>query len=327
MPSTRRAVFMSHYCERVAAGRRACGSILLVVRPPTGRPSSSNIGAMCSITRSVAGPGDWRQAGCVQEAQAYNRPLIGTYAKPHPGVLPRDARLLGVRQTEGPGKAVLAAVKPAGTHSASSGHGPAGDVLEQGAELTVRLYEAEGHGTDVTLESRFGLSGARSVNFPEEGPGEDLALVAGDLPSRGAAVSLEPGQLATVRLVVPRPPELKAGSLEATEPLATEPAQPVFSRYWLHNKGAAPMGNQALAVHALATALVVRSGDKGEFIAQVASGAAQGRTRESWSSSAPKAGRSTPRANCSRWPRGPSCACRSASAPHKILARGAVSCP
>ena len=36
------------------------------------------------------------------------------------------------------------------------------------------------------------------------------------------------------------------------------------------------MGNQALAVHALATALVVRSGDEGEFIAQVASGAAQG---------------------------------------------------
>ena len=31
----------------------------------------------------VVGPGDWRQAGCVQEAQAYNRPLIGTVADPH----------------------------------------------------------------------------------------------------------------------------------------------------------------------------------------------------------------------------------------------------
>jgi alpha-mannosidase len=224
----------------------------------------------------VAGQGDWRQAGCVQEAQAYNRPLIGTCAKPHPGVLPRDARLLGVRQTEGPGKAVLAAVKPAGNHLASSGHGPARDVPDQGAELTVRLYEAEGHGTDVTLESRFGLTGARSVNLLEEGPGQDLPLVNGDPPSRGATVSLEPGQLATVRLVVPRLPERKLGSSAATEPLATEPAQPVFSRYWLHNKGAAPMGNQALAVHALATALVVRAGDEGEFIAQVASGAAHG---------------------------------------------------
>jgi hypothetical protein len=36
------------------------------------------------------------------------------------------------------------------------------------------------------------------------------------------------------------------------------------------------MGNQALAVHALATALVVRAGEGGEFIAQVASGTAQG---------------------------------------------------
>jgi hypothetical protein len=138
------------------------------------------------------------------------------------------------------------------------------------------LCEAEGHGTDVTLESRFGLTGARLVNLLEEGPGQDLQLVSGEPPSRGAAVSLEPGQLATVRLAVPRPPELKVGALAATEPLATEPAQPVFSRYWLHNKGAAPMGNQALAVHALATALVVRAGDEGEFIAQVASGAAHG---------------------------------------------------
>jgi hypothetical protein len=34
------------------------------------------------------------------------------------------------------------------------------------------LYEAEGHGTDVTLESRFGLTGARLVNLLEEGPAE-----------------------------------------------------------------------------------------------------------------------------------------------------------
>jgi len=52
-------------------------------------------------------------------------------------------------------------------------------------------------------------------------------------------------------------------------------AQPVFSRYWLHNKGPAPMGNQALAVHVLPTGLVLRSGEEGEFIAQVASGSAR----------------------------------------------------
>jgi len=224
----------------------------------------------------VVGPGDWRHAGCVQEAQAYNRPLIGTLADPHPGVLPRSARLLGVRQAEGPGRAVLGAVKPAGNHLASSGHGPADSGPGEGAELTVRLYEAEGQSTDVTLESRFGLTGARLVNLLEEGPGEDLPFVAGDPAARGVAVRLQPGQLTTVRLTVPRLPGLKVDALAPPEPLETEPAQPVFSRYWLHNKGAAPMGNQALAVHALATALVVRAGDEGEFIAQVASGAAHG---------------------------------------------------
>jgi alpha-mannosidase len=224
----------------------------------------------------VVGQGDWRDAGCVQEAQAYNRPLTGTLANPHPGVLPRSARLLGVRQAEGPGRAVVGAVKPAGNHLASSGHGPADTEPGEGTELTVRLYEAEGQGTDVTLESRFGMTGARLVNLLEEGPGEDLAFVKGDPPARSVAVPLQPGQLATVRLSVPRFPGVNVDALASPEALETEPAQPVFSRYWLHNKGAAPMGNQALAVHALATSLVVRPGDGGEFIAQVASGAAQG---------------------------------------------------
>ncbi len=224
----------------------------------------------------VVGPGDWRHAGCVAEAQAYNRPLVGTYAKPHPGVLPPTARLLGVHQSEGTGKAVLGALKPAGNHLASSGHAPAAAAPDKGTELTVRLYEAEGHGTDVTLDSLFGLTGAKLVNLLEEGTGEDLNLVAGDVAGRAAAVSLQPGQLATVRLSVPHMPGLKLGALTPGEPLGSEPAQPVFSRYWLHNKGAAPMGNQALAVHALASALVVRAGEGGEFIAQVASGAAQG---------------------------------------------------
>ncbi len=224
----------------------------------------------------VVGPGDWRDAGCVAEAQAYNRPLIGTLADPHPGVLPSSARLLGVRQAEGPGRAVVGAVKPAGNHLASSAHGPADSEPGAGAELTVRLYEAEGHGTDVTLESRFGITQARLVNLLEEGQGEDLAFVKGEPPARSVAVPLHPGQLATVRLSVPRVAGVEVDTLASPEPLETEPAQPVFSRYWLHNKGAAPMGNQALAVHALATSLVVRAGNGGDFIAQVASGAAQG---------------------------------------------------
>jgi hypothetical protein len=49
----------------------------------------------------------------------------------------------------------------------------------------------------------------------------------------------------------------------------------VFSRYWLHNRGAAPLGNQGVAVHVLATSVVVRAGDSFELVAQVASGAAR----------------------------------------------------
>jgi hypothetical protein len=61
---------------------------------------------------------------------------------------------------------------------------------------------------------------------------------------------------------------------DGSEDRGAEVGQPVFSRYWLHNKGPAPMGNQSLAVHVLPTALVLRGGEQGEFVAQVASGSA-----------------------------------------------------
>ena len=78
------------------------------------------------------GRGDWRQAGCVEEALAYNRPLRTSVAAAHAGPLPARARLLRVRPAPGGdadggtgdegtgGRAVLAVVKPAG-NSLTSG--------------------------------------------------------------------------------------------------------------------------------------------------------------------------------------------------------------
>ena len=40
-----------------------------------------------------------------------------------------------------------------------------------------------------------------------------------------------------------------------------EPAQPVFTRYWLHNNGAAPFGNLPVSVHVAPARLVVRAAD------------------------------------------------------------------
>ena len=57
---------------------------------------------------------------------------------------------------------------------------------------------------------------------------------------------LEPYEIATLAARLDAP----AGERGGTGDLAPrgEPAQPVYSDYWLHNKGAAPMGYQAVTV-------------------------------------------------------------------------------
>jgi alpha-mannosidase len=254
----------------------------------------------------VFGRGDWRQTGVVEDAQSYNRPLVATLADPHSGPLPSTARLIGISQPSRgkggrTGQAVLALIKPAGNHLASSEPGPTGDAGENhgvegdgvegdgagrdGVELSLRCYEAEGQPVEIGIESRFRIMEAARADLLEQ-PGEKLTLAHSGGTGR-LNLDLKPGELATVRLRVARQtggpsatgPSATGPSATGpfpTEPFPTEPAQPVFSRYWLHNKGAAPMGNQALAVHALPTAVVVRAGSDGHFTAQLSSGAAHG---------------------------------------------------
>jgi hypothetical protein len=243
----------------------------------------------------LLGRGDWRQAGCVEEALAYNRPLRAGITTAHTGPLPARARLLTVRPAPAAdherrpsdggaeGRAVLAVVKPAGNSLASGDQAPEATAEGSGTEVSVRLYEAFGRPAEVYVDSAFPVLGAHRANILEE-PEDPLALGAGPgsagTSGGGVRLRLAASELATFRL--------RLGPLPATPGAASAPgggqpggdlggevAQPVFSRYWLHNKGPAPMGNQSLAVHVLPTGLVLRSGEEGEFIAQVASGSAR----------------------------------------------------
>ena len=49
----------------------------------------------------LLGRGDWRQAGCVEEALAYNRPLRAHLSTTRSGPLPSHARLFSVRSADG----------------------------------------------------------------------------------------------------------------------------------------------------------------------------------------------------------------------------------
>ncbi|MGC8627569.1 MAG: glycoside hydrolase family 38 C-terminal domain-containing protein, partial [Acidimicrobiales bacterium] len=246
----------------------------------------------------VLGRGDWRQTSIPEEAQAYNRPLLASVAEPKAGRLPPTCRLLGLRSvgaTTARAPVLLAALKPAGNPLASSDAATWPAAGPDGAQVTLRAYEMSGNPAEVEVTSWFPLSGARRAN-PLEEPGEELAVVAvpaeGEAPSGDQAVRLcvGPGELCTVRLQF-GPSQFEAspgapsrgsfGAAQSDQPHDVEVAQPVFSRYWLHNKGAAPMGNQGLAVHVLTTSVVARSGHDVQLVTQVTSSSAR----------APQAGR------------------------------------
>lgn len=172
----------------------------------------------------VAGDGDWRAAGIPAHAAAFAEPLLAVEQPGEcsggAGVLPATGSLLRVH----PADAVrLAALKPAG------------NPLERGsaepvdpARITLRLTETRGTDTAVTVTSDLGeltvLGRADLLEQPREHPD----------PHR-----LHGYEVATViaRLAVPR-------AEAADGPLApdTEPAQPLYARYWLHNRGPAPLG-------------------------------------------------------------------------------------
>ena len=168
------------------------------------------------------------------------------------------------------GAVLLAALKPAGAPLASADADLAPTSAPDEVEVTLRAYECVGRPVAARVTSALGLRRAQLTNLLEEGQGEPLELDQVPEGDASALISLGVGEIVTVRL------GFAAGSHGAVpDPRDLEPALPVFSRYWLHNKGPAPMGNQSVAAHVLPTALVARAGGLLEVVAQVASSSAR----------------------------------------------------
>jgi alpha-mannosidase len=245
----------------------------------------------------VAGAGDWRDNGCAWEALSFNTPLVAVVEEPHPGELPATGSLL---ELQSPGRqVVLTVLKRVGnplakgeTGEAEESEGqdfvngaqlpdasespePAGAANRTGhadgtVELTARLYESAGQSATATLSAGLSwtIERAWAANLLEE-PAEPLDCTDGRL-----TLSFEPAQTRTVRLLLRRLEKGDpAASRAATRAPAMELAQPTFSRYWLHNKGPAPMGNQLLAVHMGPTSVRLRrEGGSASLTATVSSG-------------------------------------------------------
>ncbi len=203
----------------------------------------------------VAGAGDWRRAGFVHAGQEVNHGILAREVPAGMGPLASRTSLGGVE----PSSVVLTALKPRGNPMAS---GLAGDI-DPDAGVAMRLYESTGapatarvrlHGglTDVVLSNVLEEPGEVLSNMPQK-PGEGLFNVP-QKPGEGLSNVLEESGEPVDAVVPLRPAEIVTlGARASLRPQGrarlTEPAQPVFTRYWLHNKGPAPIGYLPVAVH------------------------------------------------------------------------------
>lgn len=174
----------------------------------------------------VAGDGDWRQAGIPARADEFADPLRAVAVAGACGPLPASGSLLRVD----PADAVrLGTLKAAGNPTA---RGSAKRV--DPTTVTLRLVEAHGADAAVTLHSDLGdiavLGRADLLEQPRDHPD----------PSR-----LHGYEIATVTA------RLGIDSVASGAPLApeAEAAQPLYARYWLHNRGPAPLGGLPAVAH------------------------------------------------------------------------------
>ncbi|WP_433272088.1 glycoside hydrolase family 38 C-terminal domain-containing protein [Actinosynnema sp. CS-041913] len=193
----------------------------------------------------VSGAGDGRATDLVARGHGFSAPLHGRVVEAHTGDLPARHALLAVspeRQVQ------VQTVKPAGNPSAvGAPSGPRG--------VTVRLVETTGRPVTATVSSFFGWESGHTADLLEQELRSSVAV------NGRLVVPLDGAQIATV-VAVPASDRTTDGATAPGRPAegaalgrTAEPAQPVYSRYWLHNRGPAPMGFFPVSVTADPTVL------------------------------------------------------------------------
>ncbi|HKV19692.1 MAG TPA: NEW3 domain-containing protein, partial [Mycobacterium sp.] len=195
----------------------------------------------------VSGAGDWRSAAVPRRSSEFSHPLLAVAGKPGAtGGLPRWGSLLEVEPS---GAVQLAALKAAGNPLAS-GSSRAVDPAEA---IAVRLVETVGATTDVAITSGLHrVSSASRVDLLEEPRLQKHRAFEG--------IALHGYEIATLLTRLNMPQLLDADhTLLAPE---VEAAQPLYARYWLHNRGPAPLGGLPAVAHLHPQATAADAGDE-----------------------------------------------------------------
>ncbi len=181
----------------------------------------------------VSGAGDWRRADVPARSAEFSHPLraVATGGGAA-GRLNNSGSLLQLA----PDRAVhVAAVKAAGNPLA---HGSAEPASATDA-VAIRLVETRGATTDAVISSELGPASPVAIaNLLER----QRQRAAGD-----SGLTLHGYEIATVLTQFDIPRVLEAGGTRLAP--EAEAAQPLYARYWLHNRGPAPLGGLAAVAH------------------------------------------------------------------------------
>jgi alpha-mannosidase len=186
--------------------------------------------------------GDWRSAETVRIGHEYNNPLLARVVEGQSGDQPATASFVAVE----PSSVVLTTLKPSGNALARQA---AADVRPDDS-VVMRLYESSGLPSDVTIRGLWPFADAELVDLLEESSGP------AEVRDGAIRLSLQPFQIATVRARLQGVP--RSDRQPAVLAAQTEPAQPVFADYWMHNKGTAPIGYQPVSVQIRPSRVAVR---------------------------------------------------------------------
>jgi alpha-mannosidase len=187
----------------------------------------------------ACGAGDWRDAEIPARSAEFAHPLLAVSAGATSGAWPVAGSLLEVQPA---GTVRLGALKAAGNPLTRGSAHPVDP-----AAVALRLVETHGRATDVAISAPLGgLADLGCADLLEH-------------PRGGDATTLHGFEIAT-RLGRLELPAL-ARSDAALAPEA-EAAQPLYARYWLHNRGPAPLGGLPAVAYLHPHRAAVAPGDR-----------------------------------------------------------------
>jgi alpha-mannosidase len=186
----------------------------------------------------ACGDGDWRHAEIPARSAQFSHPLLAVSPHRREGRLAPAGSLLHVDPAD---SVHLGALKAAGNPLAGGGTHPVDP-----SAITLRLVETTGTDTRVAVGSELGKVRAFQLADLLENPLEKA--------KQRRSIDLHGYEVATVlaRLEVA---DAVSGAVCGASGRATElapqaeAAQPLYARYWLHNRGPAPLGGLPAVAH------------------------------------------------------------------------------